>query len=304
MAQAKVKLNDGNEIPIVGYGLYNVDADHCERAVSLAIKAGYRHFDSASFYGNEKEVGKALKQSGLKRHEFFITSKVWNDSQGYENTIVSCINTLRDLQLDYLDLYLVHWPLPAFHIETWLACEWLQARGYCKSIGVSNYTISDYKMLMQKATVKPVCNQIEVNPMLYRREVVDFFLKEKVAIVAYKPLKRGACLKHPDINKIANFCNRTAAEVCLRWGVQHGLIVIPKSSMMNDMVTNFRTCNQTEDDSWTLTDAEMYELDLLTTEHQLNEYESHYNKRRNGHPPIITKKGMRRWIIDFLNNFS
>jgi len=284
--------------------LYNVDADQCEVVISLAIKAGYRHFDSASFYGNEKQVGRALKQSGLERHEFFITSKVWNDCQGYENTIVSCINTLRDLQLDFVDLFLIHWPVPGLHVETWLACEWLQARGYCKSIGVSNYTISDYKTLMKKATVQPVCNQIEVNPMLYRREVVEFFLKENVAVVAYKPLKRGACLKHPDILKIATASSRTSAEICLKWGVQRGLIVIPKSSRLDDMVSNFRACQHIEDDAWTLTDAEMYELDRLTTQLQLDECERCYSKRKNGHPPTITKKGMRIWISDFLNDFS
>jgi len=301
MSQAMVMLNDGTEIPSVGYGLYKVKAEDCEEAVSNAIKAGYRHFDSASFYGNEKAVGNALKHSGLERHEFFITSKVWNNFQGYENTIVSCISTLRDLQLDFVDLFLVHWPVPGLHIETWLACEWLQARGYCKSIGVSNYTISDYKMLMKKATVKPVCNQIEVNPLLYRKEVVDFFFGENVAIVAYKPLKRGECLKHPEIVKIATTLGRTPAEVCLKWGVQRGLILIPKSVHQDRIKANFRACQLTENDSWTLADSEMVQLDSLTTEDSLYEFNAHLYKRKTGDPPRITKKGIRNMIKDFLN---
>jgi len=304
MSPKKVQLNDGAEIPIIGFGLYNIEPEHCQEVVSNAIKTGYRHFDSASFYKNEKAFGKALKQSGVERREFFITSKVWNDSQGYENTIVSCLNTLRDLQVDYLDLFLVHWPVPGLHLETWLACEWLQARGYCISIGVSNYSIADYELLMKKATVKPACNQIEVNPMLYRKEVIEFFLAENVAIVAYKPLKRGECLKHPEILKIASERSRTPAEICLKWAVEHGLIVIPKSSHLDRMVSNFRVCQRTIIDPWTLTHDEMIKLDSLTTQEQLWQFDARDWKRKTGDPPVITKKGVRRWISDFLNNFN
>ena len=234
-----------------------------------ALEAGYRFLDCGQFYGNEAAVGEAIKRSGVRRSELYIASKVWTDNiyQGAEAVQSQIRKSMRDLQVDYLDMYLVHWPVPTKHVEAYCALENLQNQGivrysfhllslylvlaleHCiiimhilsiaygdRSIGVSNYTIEDYEELMQYATVTPAINQIEVNPFLYRRHTIDYFQSKGVAIEAYSPLRQGKEFTNPIIQDVAAKYSRAPAQILGRWCVQQGIIYLPKSENKDRMV--------------------------------------------------------------------
>jgi diketogulonate reductase-like aldo/keto reductase len=224
-----VQLHSGATIPRLGLGVYQASPRETERAVREALAIGYRHIDTARVYGNEREVGSALRASGLPRSEVFITTKLWNDDQGYDAALRAFDASLARLGLDTIDLYLIHWPVPGRRLDSWRAFERLHAEGRARTIGVSNFMVNHLEELLARAEVVPYVNQIELSPFLQHREVRAFCAARGIAIEAYSPLTKGERLGHPAITAVARRVQRTPAQVMLRWAVQSDLIVLPKS---------------------------------------------------------------------------
>jgi methylglyoxal/glyoxal reductase len=223
-------LNNGLEIPRLGLGVYQSPPGKItERAVQYALKIGYRLIDTAQLYGNEEDVGRALRRSEVNRDDVFITTKVWNSDQGYESTLQACNKSLKRLGLSYLDLYLIHWPVPGMSEGTWKAMVRLLREQKTRTIGVSNYDIDDLSQLMQSSDVLPAVDQVEFHPFLYQERLLRFCEKNRIQIEAYSPLTRGMQINHPTILEVANRYRKTPAQVLIRWSLQHGLVVIPKS---------------------------------------------------------------------------
>jgi methylglyoxal/glyoxal reductase len=283
MRSTLAPFNNGLTVPRIGYGTYqrksNVQPGDVKNMVLTAIRLGYRHIDCATFYNNEAEVGDAIRECGLKREELFITGKVWNDFQGYDACRVSFMKSMNDLGIDYFDLFLVHWPFPGLHTETYRCLEQLHAEGKLRSIGVSNYTVDDYKELKKTMKIKPVCNQIEVNPMLYRKETIDFFHSNGVRICAYKPLGAGKTLKNQVVLDLASKYNVSAGQLCIRWGFQHGFVVITKSGNEGRMKDNYGIFN------FQISNEDMGALDAITTAETKENFYEHYLSRRSQDPP-------------------
>jgi len=224
------RLHNGVMIPRLGLGVYQSPPGQVtQRAVEYALKIGYRHIDTARIYGNESDVGAALRKSGMKREDVFITTKLWNSDHGYETALEACDDSLKRLGLKYLDLYLVHWPVPEIRNESWTALTKLLKDGKCRSIGVSNYTIQHLTELLEDADVVPMVNQVEFSPFLYQKQLLDYCKKNKIQVEAYSPLTQGAKLNHSTIQQIAKKHGKTPAQVLLRWSLQHNLVTIPKS---------------------------------------------------------------------------
>jgi methylglyoxal/glyoxal reductase len=228
--ESKAKLNNGVEIPYLGLGVYQSSPGEITlRAVRYALKIGYRHIDTAELYGNEMDVGRALRESGIRRDDVFITTKVWNSHQGYDSTLQACEGSLGRLGLSFVDLYLIHWPVQGFGDETWRAMIKLLHQGKARAIGVSNYSIRDLNELLHKSDIVPAVNQVEFHPFLYQEELLGFCKNNKIQLEAYSPLTRGKRLNHPNILDLAKKYDKTPAQVLIRWSLQHDIIVIPKS---------------------------------------------------------------------------
>jgi len=224
------KLNNAVMIPCLGLGVYqSPPGQTTQRAVEYALKIGYRHIDTARIYNNESDVGTALRKSGIKREEVFITTKLWNSDHGYDKALRACDESLRRLGLKYLDLYLIHWPVPEIRNESWQALTQLLRDGKCRSIGVSNYTIQHLTELFDKSEIAPMVNQVEFSPFLYQKQLLDYCEKNKIQVEAYSPLTQGQKLNHPKIQQIAKRHDKTPAQVLIRWSLQHNLVTIPKS---------------------------------------------------------------------------
>ncbi|MCI4363024.1 MAG: aldo/keto reductase [Thermoplasmata archaeon] len=237
--RSRVRLRDGVAMPVLGLGTWKLSAGRSTReAVGHALDAGYRLFDTAKLYANEADVGAALSASGLPREEYFVTTKVWNDDQGYETTLRAFERSRRALGLDQVDLYLIHWPVPGKRLDTWRALEKLHRDGLCRSIGVSNFTVDHLKELFGSCSVRPTVNQVEFNPFLFQHELLEFCRKSEVQLEAYAPLTRGQQLAHPLLVKAATAHGATPAQVMLRWGLQHGVVEIPKSSRADRILEN------------------------------------------------------------------
>ena len=225
------KLNSGQEISVLGLGVFQTPPGKVTReAVKFALKVGYRHIDTASLYGNEEDVGKGVRESGVPREEVFVTTKLWNDDQGYDSALAACDTSLRRLGLGYIDLYLIHWPVPELRGESWRALVELQRRGSCRAIGVSNYTIRHLQELLASSDVPPAVNQVEFSPFLYQKDLLRFCEGKGIQLEAYSPLTRGNKLDHPVVLDVAKRCSKSPAQVLIRWGLQHGIVVIPKST--------------------------------------------------------------------------
>jgi diketogulonate reductase-like aldo/keto reductase len=225
------KLNSGAEIPVLGLGVYQTPPGKItQEAVKFALKIGYRHVDTASLYGNEEDVGKGVRDSGVPREQVYVTTKLWNSDHGYDSALRACDRSLKRLGLGYVDLYLIHWPVPELRNETWKALVELQRRGSCRAIGVSNYTVRHLQELVDSSEVIPDVNQVEFNPFLYQKELLRFCNGKGIQLEAYSPLTRGHKLRHPVVLSVAERYSKSAAQVMIRWGLQHGLVVIPKSA--------------------------------------------------------------------------
>eukprot|EP00041_Stephanoeca_diplocostata_P016238 m.319200 g.319200 ORF g.319200 m.319200 type:complete len:356 (+) comp20299_c0_seq2:32-1099(+) len=248
-----VKMNNGLSHPLVGYGTYKVGAipasasDNTAKAVrptaeviKEVLEVGYRCFDCAEFYANEKGVGEALAASGIPRDQLFLISKCWNDTiyAGGAAVRKQVLQSLSDLQTEYIDLYLVHWPVPGKHIDAYLELEKLHGEGKIKSIGLSNYSIEDYEELKPHMTIKPVSNQFEVNPFLFRKNTIDYFQKEGLIIQSYRTLRQGKEMSNPTLVAIAAKYNRPVSQILGRWAVQQNIAYFPKSENRGRMIEN------------------------------------------------------------------
>jgi diketogulonate reductase-like aldo/keto reductase len=225
-----VALSNGVEIPWLGLGTFRAPPGReTEQAVRWALELGYRHIDTAAYYGNEADVGRALRESRLPRQSVFVTTKVWNADQGYETTLAAFDRSRQSLGVDVVDLYLVHWPVKGKYRETWRAMEKLLAEGKVRAIGVSNFLVHHLKDLMKGSSVKPAVNQVEFHPFLVQKELLEFDASQGIRHEAWAPLTRARSLDNPLILEIARKHGRTPAQVVLRWDLQLGVVTIPKS---------------------------------------------------------------------------
>jgi len=236
-----VTLNNGVKMPKLGLGLFKVeDGAVTINAIKYAVDAGYRSLDTAAIYRNEKSVGVGLKECGQPREEIFVTSKLWNAEHGYDSTLKAFEVTLADLQLDYLDLYLIHWPLPKNdkYIATWKAMEKLYKEGRIKAIGLSNFEPEWIQRVLDECEVLPAVNQVECHPYLQQCEVFDYCKKSNIQMQAWSPLAQGKIFEDARLKKIAEKYGKTVAQFVIRWILQRGIITIPKSIDQNRIISN------------------------------------------------------------------
>jgi len=250
-------LDTGARIPQVGLGVWQAARGETVSAVQTALRLGYRHIDTARIYGNEAEVGQAVRASGLPRSEVFVTTKLWNADQGYDTALRAFDASLERLGLETIDLYLLHWPVAGKRLESWRALERIFEEKRARAIGVSNFLVPHLQELLAHAKVVPAVNQIEVHPFLQHRDTRAFCASHQIVVEAYSPLTHGARLKDPAITEVARRAGRTNAQVLLRWGVQHGMVVLPKS------VTESRIAENAAVFDFTLDEAAMAKLDAL-----------------------------------------
>ncbi|MDW2884748.1 aldo/keto reductase [Exiguobacterium artemiae] len=271
-----VTLNNGLVMPQLGYGVFKVPEQEVYEAVREALRVGYRSIDTAMIYENEAGVGRALKDSGIPREEIFLTTKVWNKDQGYEQTLAAFETSLTKLGVDYVDLYLIHWPMPDedLYMDTWRALEQLYRDGKTKAIGVSNFHIPHLTRVLEEGTVVPAVNQIELHPFLSQEAIREFCQKNGIVVEAWSPLMKGRdALTEPVITEIAARHGKTPAQVVLRWHLQHDIIAIPKS------VTPSRIQENLDIFEFTLSPDDMRQID------QLNR-----NERTGSNPDDMHKK--------------
>lgn len=236
-----IRLNDGHAIPQLGFGVFQIPPEETAEAVAEALRVGYRSIDTAAVYGNEAEVGEALRDSGIDRADLYVTTKLWNAEQGAETTRPAFEQSLAALGLDYVDLYLIHWPVPSkdLHVESWREMERLQSEGLIRSIGVSNFNPDHLDNLAANADVVPAANQIELHPRLQQAELRREHAERGIATEAWSPLAQGEVLDDETITAIAEAHGKTPAQVILRWHLQLGNVVIPKSATPKRIAENY-----------------------------------------------------------------
>jgi 2,5-diketo-D-gluconate reductase A len=237
-----ITLSDSHTIPQLGFGVFEVPPEQTVDAAVHALRTGYRHIDTAALYGNEAEVAEAIKRAGLDRDEVFVTTKVWNDDQGRDRTRRALERSLKQLGFDHVDLYLIHWPAPSqeLYVETWETLIELRDEGRTRSIGVSNFQVDHLERIIDATDIVPVLNQVELHPRLQLPELRSFHAERGIATEAWSPLGRGQILNDPVINELAESIGRTPAQVVLRWHVQLGNIVIPRSVTPSRIEENFQ----------------------------------------------------------------
>ncbi|TFF69451.1 MAG: aldo/keto reductase [Promethearchaeota archaeon] len=253
----QIELNNGVQIPIIGLGTWVLNGKEAYNAVSWALEMDYRLIDTATIYGNERKVGEAIKDSGIPRDEVFITTKVWKSDQGYDNTLRALEKSLKKLGIDYVDLYLIHWPVPGKTLDTWKAMEKIYEDGKARAIGVSNYNLHFLNQLLDNSEEVPAVNQIEFSPFLYQKELLEFCELKNIKVEAYSPLTRGKKLDNPKVLEIAQKYDKSAAQVLIRWGLQHQIIEIPKSGNKEHLKENINVFD------FNLNTNDMQELDNL-----------------------------------------
>ncbi|MCR8936647.1 aldo/keto reductase [Brevibacillus laterosporus] len=266
--QATTTLHNGTKMPWFGIGVFKVEeGSELVSAVKSAIKHGYRSIDTAAIYGNETSVGQAIhegiQETNLPREDLFVTSKVWNADLGYEATLTAFETSLDKLGLEYLDLYLIHWPVKGKYKEAWRALEKLYKDGRVKAIGVSNFQIHHLEDLMEEAEIKPMINQVEFHPYLTQKELITFCRAHNIQMEAWSPLMQGQLLDNPVLQEIADKHGKTVAQVILRWDLQHGVITIPKSTKEHRIVENASVFD------FELTQEEMDRIDALNQNHRV-----------------------------------
>lgn len=255
-----ITLNNGVKMPQLGFGVFKVpEGEEAYNAVKWALEAGYRGIDTAAVYKNEVSVGKAIKDSGIPREELFITTKVWNEDQGYEETLEAFEKSLERLKLDYVDLYLIHWPVKGKYKETWKALEKIYADKKSRAIGVSNFHIHHLEDLLETAKIVPAVDQIELHPTLSQEKLSTWLKAHDIAVESWGPLGQGSDLKNPVIVEIGEKYNKSSAQVILKWHLQHGFIVIPKSSHKERIAENLNVFD------FSLSHEDMEALDKLNT---------------------------------------
>jgi 2,5-diketo-D-gluconate reductase A len=247
-----IELNDGSSIPQLGFGVFQIPPEETAEAVERALAIGYRHIDTAEMYGNETEVGEGIRAAGVDRSEVYITSKLNNGYHEPDDARRAFDQTLTDLSYDYVDLFLIHWPLPTLYggdfVSTWKVMEEFKNDGRARSIGVSNFQVDHLQRLFDECDVVPAVNQIELHPYFQNREVASFGEQHRIATEAWSPIAQGDVLDDPEISAIADALGRSVAQVVLRWHVQKGYIVFPKSTTPERIEENFRVFDFELDD--------------------------------------------------------
>jgi methylglyoxal/glyoxal reductase len=262
--QGIAKLSNGVEMPYFGLGVYQAPESNASvKAFEFALETGYRHIDTASLYQNEKSVGEAIRRSGIKREDIFVTTKVWNSDQGFSSTMNAFQKSLDSLQLNYIDLYLIHWPVHDKYIDTWKALEVLYKKKAVRAIGVSNFNHEHLEDLMSCSEIVPMVNQVEFHPFLLQTQLRQFCLRNEIQFEAWAPLMRGKVNDIPDIQKIAKKYGKTPAQIILRWDLQKGIITIPKS------VRNDRIKSNAEIFDFNLFEKDMAIIDSLEINHRI-----------------------------------
>lgn len=293
MKTPTIKLNNDELMPQLGLGVWKArDGDEVEAAVTAAIDAGYRLIDTAAIYGNEAGVGRAINKSNVPREDLFITTKLWNSDQGYDNTLIAFTRSLKLLGLDYVDLYLIHWPMPKTnkYLETWKAMEELQRMGKIKSIGVCNFPIAQLQDLIKHAEIKPVVNQIELHPYFPQHELRQFGKDNNIAIESWSPIggsgggggspvKDSPLLSQPVLESIGAKYNKTPAQVVIRWHIQNNLVVIPKSVHKQRIIENLNVFD------FKLSSDDMSSIDSLET------------GKRGGPDPATYETGFKTSVV-------
>ncbi|MED4878243.1 aldo/keto reductase [Anoxybacillus geothermalis] len=265
-------LHNGVQMPWVGLGVYKVkEGEEVKSAVRTALEIGYRHIDTAAFYENEEGVGQAIRESGIPREQVFVTTKVWNTDQGYETTLKAFDKSLKKLGFDYVDLYLVHWPVKGKYKETYKALEKLYKDGYVRAIGVSNFQIHHLQDVLADCEIKPMVNQVEYHPRLTQKELQAFCRENGIQLEAWSPLMRGEILTEPTIVEIGKKYGKTPAQVVLRWDLQHGVVTIPKS------VTPARIKENANLFDFSLTAEEMKQIDALNLNKRIGADPDNFN---------------------------
>ncbi|MBA2873250.1 aldo/keto reductase [Thermaerobacillus caldiproteolyticus] len=266
--QDTTTLHNGVKMPWFGIGVFKVeDGPELVHAVKTAIKHGYRSVDTAAIYGNEVGVGQGIregiKEAGISREDLFVTSKVWNTDLGYESTIAAYETSLKKLGLEYLDLYLIHWPVEGKYKDAWRALETLYKEGRVRAIGVSNFQIHHLEDLMKDAEIKPMVNQVEYHPRLTQKELQAFCREHGIQLEAWSPLMQGQLLDNEVLQEIANKYNKSVAQVILRWDLQNGVVTIPKTTKEHRIVENASVFD------FELTEEDMKRIDGLNQNHRV-----------------------------------
>jgi diketogulonate reductase-like aldo/keto reductase len=232
-------LSNGVKMPWFGLGVFeSKEGSEVQQAVHYALDSGYRHIDTASIYGNEKGVGQAIKDSGIAREEVFLTTKVWNSDQGFDTTIQAFEASLNRLEQDYIDLYLIHWPVLEKYQDTWKALEHLYKQQKVRAIGVSNFLVHHLKDLLPNCEIKPMVNQVEFHPRLLQPTLLDFCRSEKIQLEAWSPIMRGRVMEFPELVEIGERYGKSPVQVVLRWDLQHQVVTIPKSARQDRIASN------------------------------------------------------------------
>ncbi len=253
-----VTLNNGVNMPYFGLGVFLApEGETTINAIHWALEAGYRHIDTATLYENEKSVGDAIRTSGIKREKIFVTTKVWNSDQGYEKTMKAFDASLKKLQTDYIDLYLVHWPVKGKFIETWKTLEDIYSRGLVKAIGVSNFKQHQLETLFENTEIMPMVNQVEYHPYLLQSSLHRFCEKHNIQFEAWSPLMQGKVFDIPELQKLALKYDKSIAQLVLRWNLQKGVVTIPKS------VKNERIISNADIFDFSISEDDMQRIDAL-----------------------------------------
>lgn len=262
-----VKLNNGVEMPWLGFGVFQMDPGPItQNSVEKALEVGYRHVDTATVYGNEKEVGAAVKASGIPRTEIFVTTKIWITDMGYESTLKTFEKSLQLLDMDYVDLYLVHWPASGKYLDTWKAMEKLYRDGVVKAIGISNFMVYQMKDVLEACEIKPMVNQCEYHPIYQRREIHKYCQENQIQFEAWAPLQQGHALDIPEVVEIASNHGTSPAQVLLRWDLQNEVVTIPKSITPARIIANSQVYD------FELSDEEMIHINNLNEEKHTLDY--------------------------------
>lgn len=254
----KYLLDNNKEIPSIGFGTWKLkNNDSTIEVIKTAIKIGYRHFDTAFAYGNEEKVGVGIKDANIDRNELFITGKLWNADRGYDNIINACKRTIKNLDCEYLDLYLIHWPASIalypnwseINNETWKAFEYLYKEGLVKAIGVCNFKVHHLEELIKEASILPMVNQIEFHPGFMQKEILEYCKEKNILVEAWSPLASGKVFKNELLNEIAKKYNVSISQLCIKWCLQNGVLPLPKSKTEERMIENINLPDFTIDES-------------------------------------------------------
>ncbi|MDQ3114990.1 MAG: aldo/keto reductase, partial [Actinomycetota bacterium] len=266
-------LNNGVTIPQLGFGVFQIPPDATRKATLAALEVGYRHVDTAQMYGNEAGVGQAVRDSGLDRGDVFVTSKLDNSSHAYDDALEAFDGSLAELEFDYLDLFLVHWPMPAVgdFVETWRAMEEIYRSGRSKAIGVSNFQPNHLDRLRAETDVVPAVNQVEVHPYFTQQDVRSYGVEHGIVTEAWSPIAQGKVLDDPTIGRIAKRYGKTPAQVTLRWHIQRGDVVFPKSATRSRVQENFAIFD------FELADDDVTDISLLDREERIGPHPDKFN---------------------------